>query len=117
MKLSDLEATFVGKYSPASIDDGKAISESYCELPTVEGAQGLLFICPKCGNHSILCWFKNPRNAPAVPIETYPKPGRWEFGGDEINSITLTPSVDLSQGKNDKDSCLWHGFVKNGDAA
>lgn len=51
MKLTDLEADFVGGLSA----DGK----SYRVVSTLAEAQGVMFICPKCGGHSILCWFKD----------------------------------------------------------
>jgi hypothetical protein len=111
MRLAELEATFVGEYNAQG---------GFRELPTVEGAQGLLFICPKCQNHSVLVWFKNPRNAPVVPIDALPKPGRWSFSGDTINTVSLVPSVDLSKIDTEHPAspcrCYWHGFVKDGDA-
>jgi len=112
MKLTELEAEFVGGY--------KENPESYRHLPSVEGAQGVLFICPKCENHSILCWFANPRNAPKVPDSVFPKPGRWTFSGETIETLTLDPSIDLSKidQKNPASAtrCYWHGFVANGEA-
>lgn len=115
MKLRDLRAYFVGQY------DHEAGTMRH--LDSVEGAQGIAFLCPKCfqenggsvGTHSVLCWFLNPRNAPPVPDEADPKPGRWEFSGDTIDDITFTgpaaASVLITSG------CMWHGFVKNGEAA
>lgn len=112
MKLFALEATFIGRYNH---DD-----RSHYHLPSVEGAQGLLFICPKCQNHSVICWFANPRNAPTVPDDAFPGPGRWTLAGDTIDTLSLHPSVDLSK-INDKHPahpgrCYWHGWVANGEA-
>lgn len=120
MKLTDLEPTFVGDYHHGT--DSPTDRTTYRELgPTVDGAQGVLFICPKCGNHSILCWFKNPRNAPPVPAEAFPRPGRWTFSGDTFDVLSLTPSVDLStitpESPASPGRCYWHGFVTNGEAA
>ena len=58
MKLSDLDAAFVGNYN--------ADEDSFLVLPTIEGGQGLLFVCPLCGNHRVLCWFtrRTPRTMP-----------------------------------------------------
>lgn len=113
MKLTDLDAVFVGMYQ-------KTLITSYQELRSVEGAQGVLFVCPKCQNHSILCWFKNPRNSQPVPEDAEPKPGRWTFTGDTIDTLTLTPSVDISkvdaQNPASETRCYWHGFIQNGDA-
>lgn len=114
MKLRDLEARFVGEVS----QDGKY----FRYLDSVEGAQGIMFLCPKCfkanggrvGTHMVLCWFANPRNAPKVPDNMDPKPGRWNFQGETIDELTFVGpgafSVLLTSG------CNWHGFVKNGDA-
>lgn len=106
MRLIDLEPKFVGNYH---VNDAHQVC--YNILDSVDGAQGVLFTCPKCGGHSILCWFKNPRNAPPVPADAFPKPGRWEFAGDTFDVLSLTPSVDLSVGGV---GCLWHGHVTNG---
>lgn len=114
MKLTELEPTFVGEYH------GLGNPTTYRELPSVEGAQGVLFICPKCQKHSVLCWFKNPRNAPAVPNDAFPRPGRWTFSGDTFDVLSLEPSIDLStitpENPADPSRCYWHGWVKNGEA-
>lgn len=105
----------MGGYSE---QDGRV---TFRELPSVEGAQGILFICPKCQNHSILCWFNNPRNAQPVPPEATPRPGRWTFTGDTVDEVSLLPSVDLSvvdaEHPGPPTRCMWHGWVKNGEAA
>lgn len=105
MKLADLEPTFVGNYN----------SETHAmrQLDSVEGAQGVIFVCPKCGNHAVLCWFRNPHNAPVVPDDALPGPGRWTFNGDSFDVLTLSPSIDLSRGAGE---CNWHGFITNGVA-
>lgn len=112
MKLSALEATFIGRYNHAN--------RSHFQLDSVDGAQGLLFVCPKCQRHSIIAWFSNPRNAPRVPDDAFPGPGRWTLNGDTIDTLSLHPSVDLSKidAKNPEHPgrCYWHGWVKNGDA-
>lgn len=115
MRLSQLEATFVGNLC---YTDSR---ESFRHLPTKDGAQGLLLICPKCQNHSVLIWFLNPCNAAPVPAEAKPGPGRWTFSGDGIETLSLTPSVDLSKIDNEHPEspcrCYWHGFVTNGEAS
>lgn len=103
-KLIDLEATFIGAYEH---------EHGWHERMAVDGAQGVQFICPKCGNHSIVCWFSNPRNAAPVPDAAFPRPGRWAFTGDTIETLTLHPSIDLSG----SDGCKWHGSVKDGVAS
>jgi hypothetical protein len=114
MRLVELEAKFIGGYK---VVDGHV---SFRELPDDQGAQGVLFVCPKCQGHSVICWFSNPRNAPPVPAAAFPRPGRWAAEGS-IDNLTLMPSVDLS--KIDEENpespgrCYWHGWVTNGEAA
>ena len=132
MKLRDLDAKFVGQWKP----DG-----GFRELgDSIDSAQGILFQCPRCaagkaagaddaihryieGDHYILIWFTNPRNAPVVPVDpNWSNRCRWTLSGDTIDSLTLSPSVDLSKGdpshgiKPDP-NCMWHGQVSNGEAS
>lgn len=121
MRLTDLDARFIGGWH----------ERGYSVLDSVEGAQGVMFQCPLCaeacepgeedgrrfvhGAHYIICWFRNPRNAPRVPDDADPKPGRWNFEGDTIDALTFTgpeaASVLLTSG------CRWHGFVRNGETS
>lgn len=127
MRLRDLDARFVGGWRPGNHRD----------LPSIEGAQGLLFQCPFCaagkpavveedgsrgfaGAHYVLCWFANPINAERVPDSEFPGPGRWTFSGTSIDDATLSPSVNLdvhTTHTGDPHECRWHGWVKSGDAA
>jgi hypothetical protein len=111
LKLRDLDACFVSN----------ATEMSFHEQESIEGAQGVMFVCPLCKNHSVLCWFKNPRNAPAVPKEMEPGPGRWTAFGSGIEDLTLNPSVNLDVYPTVPDAgqkpCRWHGWVRNGEAA
>jgi hypothetical protein len=97
MKLTDLDATFIKLKSDSSFQRIDSIAE----------AQGILFVCPKCQSHSVICWFQG------VPDHVFPKPGRWTPGGTGLEDLTLKPSVFLNSGS----GCGWHGFVTNGDAA
>lgn len=117
MKLTKENATFVGSYT----EEGEEKTVSFREQVLVAEAQGILFECPKCaGSHQVLCWFSNPRNAPVVPATAFPRPGRWTFSGDTVETLTLTPSVDLSLVDADHPAsdqrCYGHGFVTNGEA-
>lgn len=129
MRLSELNATFIGRYHR-----GNGTPEdptTWSVLDTVEGAQGLEFQCPKCaegkervpgmfggfaraGAHHVICWFVNPRNAEKVPDDVAPVPGRWMFTGNSIEDITFeglpANSVRLLSG------CDWHGFIVKGEA-
>ncbi len=110
MRLHDLDAEFIGGWYELG----------FRVLPSVEGAQGLLFQCPMCvvgksrgnratrkgdapltrtwfeGAHYILCWFSNPRNTTPVPDDEPPLPGRWLFTGDGIDFLSLSGSIFLS---------------------
>lgn len=82
--------------------------------PTLQDADGVLFLCPLCyrtnngkiGTHSVLCWFRG-----RVPDDRHPGPGRWDVTGTSIDDLSLSPSIQLLGG-----GCSWHGFVTNGDA-
>ena len=122
MKLSDLEAKFVGRFAPSEYQhDPKVQSWGFFENVSVVDAQGVLFICPKCQSHSVLIMFANPRSGQVVPAIAFPKnEKRWRFMGDTIDTLTLTPSVDLSQitpeNPASQERCYWHGWIKNGTA-
>jgi hypothetical protein len=91
MRLLDLNPRFIGGYQ-----DG-----GFRELPSVDGAQGILFLCPVCwqknggpvGTESMICWFTNPLNAQQVPDSAYPGPGRWRRDGETLDTLTLGPGV------------------------
>ena len=116
MSLTELEAYFVGEYNDVAPNGHVTLRR----LDSVEGAQGVQFLCPKCfkenkgpiGTHSILCWFLNPRNALNVPDEADPKPGRWIFEGEKLEELSFVgpaaASILLTSG------CGWHGFIRSG---
>lgn len=100
-RLVDLEASFIKLIAP----DG-----SFDEVPSIAEAQGVMFNCPKCEAHSVICWSRSR----GVPDGIEPGPGRWEMSGTDLTDLTLKPSVDLSRSGV---GCLWHGWVTGGDAA
>jgi hypothetical protein len=124
MRLRDLNARFLKQADPASrsvrLDDG------------IEGAQGVIFQCPRCaagkeiveeegrrfvrGVHSVRIFFSNPFGVAVAPQEVDDNP-RWEVSGSCIDDLTLSPSVNLDLPENGPDCCRWHGWVKSGDAA
>jgi len=120
--LRDLDAQFVGH-----VVSDLQLRSYRRQGNQVEGAQGVLFQCPVCsvgleegtedgrhfyrGAHYVLVWFRNPRNAPNVPAEVWPKP-RWTFTGDTLDTLTLTPSINLIDDKGN--TTCWHGHVTNG---
>ena len=117
MRLRGLDAKFI---------DGCGADGSFWESrnPPIGAAQGVLFLCPLCfarnggrpGTHSILVPFANR----GVPAAFEPKLPRWTASGTGIDDLTISPSIDLSKdgaGHPRPEGCLWHGFVRNGDAA
>lgn len=115
MRLTDLNA----KFERIEKRDGQTV---YVEVATIEEAQGVIFLCPKCfaanggpaGTHSVICWSRSR----GVADEERPGPGRWALKGTGLHDLTLDAdppnaarSVFLQGG------CRWHGFVTNGEAA
>lgn len=108
MKLTDLEPEFL-RY------EGALDPVAFRRIETMEGANGIIFICPKCfhangfvrpGVHSVVCW------APGVPIGIgLTDPGRWEMKGTSFADLTLvasSSSILLLAG------CCAHFFITNG---
>lgn len=124
MRLRDLDAQFIAHVNAAT--------RSSRRQDSIDGAQGIMFQCPKCaegkergeedgrrfvrGAHYILVCFANPVNAPVAPAE-YDKNPRWQMSGSSIDDLTLMPSINLDIPGVEHDGCRWHGWVKNGDAA
>lgn len=123
MRLVDLDAEFLGGYNRKS---GRASYRR--QANAIDGAQGVIFQCPKCaegepsevedgrryvpGAHYVLVWFAVPRGADPVPPDATPGPARWSVvSGTGLDDLTLAPSILLPG-----PGCGWHGFVKNGDA-
>lgn len=124
MKLTELDAHFLANYRT---EDGATCYDLH---PTLDGAQGIIFQCPKCaegkergeengrkfvrGAHRVVCWFGNPINGEPVPADASPLPGRWNPSGTGLDDLTFVgpgaASVLLTGG------CGWHGFVRNGEA-
>lgn len=67
---------------------------------------GLMFTCPKCRNHQVICWFAH------VGQDVNPKPGRWDVWGTSFEDVSLRPSVNLTG-----PGCGWHGFVGGGQVS
>jgi len=115
VKLTDLDAAFVA-LAPGG----------FRELAGIEGAQGVMFQCPKCaadkphdgqgfvGAHYVLCWFRNPRGAESVADDVDPKPGRWEIAGTGLTDLSFIGPAAASIGL--MGGCRWHGFLRNGKA-
>jgi hypothetical protein len=93
----------------------KRLDASWQEMDTLEGADGLKFLCPLCyhknggpvGTHVVICWFVG-----RVPDDETPGPGRWTPRGTGLDDLTFVPSEGRTQ------SVLitghWHGYVTDG---
>ena len=82
-------------------------------VETLREAQGVEFLCPKCGEHNIICWSRSR----GVPDNVRPGPGRWQLIGTVLEDLTL--AVDPPNAGNSikvNAGCAWHGFVVNGFA-
>jgi len=89
-------------------------NQSWRCVEEIEGADGVLFLCPKCfetnsgevGTHSIICW------APHIPLlPDLTGPGRWALKGTSVEDLSLvagSSSVLLNGG------CNAHFFVECG---
>jgi hypothetical protein len=73
------------------------------------GARGLIFDCPKCRDHRIVCWDFS------VGPEIAPGPGRWAIKGPDLDKLSLsgdgraTDSIKVRP-------CGWHGCIAYGEA-
>lgn len=96
-KLSDLNCVCVRAKDSSSFREGVPFDR----------AHGIMFDCPKCGNHKILVWLAER----GVPNELTPLP-RWRIAqGTKLDTLYLEPSMILLSLP-----CGWHGFVRNGEA-
>jgi len=136
VRLRDLDARFIHEATKAG-----------CRLSyrdNVQGMQGVMFQCPKCGEglergkkgrrrfirgaHYIRVFFSNPVGVEVAPPDAdlrndgSPNP-RWEMTGATIEDLTLKPSINCDipwkdkQGVEHQSSCKFHGFVTSGDVA
>lgn len=103
-KLADLDATFVRLTNPRGDFD---------ETAAIADAQGVMFDCPKCGAHSVLCWSRSR----GVPDDVQPGPGRWRLVGTSLDDLTLDAEPGKSRSVRLTGACGWHGFVTDGEAA
>ena len=80
-----------------------------------------MFLCPKCGDHSVICWFVNPKQGAPVPPETTPGPGRWTRSGETIESLTLLGSGPGGSGMRSVQlgggGCQAHFYVTDGQVS
>lgn len=98
MKLTNLDATFIGEHDPET--------GSHTHDVSFEEAQALEFRCPKCGKHHIFLWFKDRVDDPTIPEKQ-----KWTIvSGNGLDNLTLQPSILTHH------PCSWHGYVRDGEA-
>lgn len=136
IKLIDLDAEFVrwedrpnpaGRaadgFSTETAEDCARWTAAGCPrqpstyLPTVATlaeAQGVVFDCPKCRNHSIMIAFQGRGVLDHQATRaSNGRPTRWNVvGGSGLQDLSLSPSIDCTPSN---PNC-WHGFVTNGVA-
>jgi hypothetical protein len=112
VKLRELNPQFL-RYEG---EDGKLMHAGEPPDVTLEQADALMFLCPKCfmenggapRTHRVIC------NRPRVPLRPgiYVGPGRWEFHGTGFDDLTLvagSSSILLEGG------CQAHFFIRSGE--
>ena len=110
-KLAELHPRF---YGMPVVEAG---SETWAYAETLQAAEGVWFLCPKCflangkqrpGVHGVVCW------SPKVPKTFVPGPGRWKLVGTDIHDLSLvasSSSVHLTS----EDGCRAHFYVHKGE--
>lgn len=113
MRLTELDPEFIRWEDRTEVVDGMLVTRAY--LPSASSladAQGILFDCPKCRNHSVQVAFAG--RAVADHHGTHAsdgRPTRWQVSGSAFDDLTLTPSVDCTP----SDPNCWHGHITNGE--
>ena len=82
----------------------------------IEDAQGMELACPACGHdpgrerdaHYLRVFFQGR----GVPDGALPGPGRWAVSGSGLADVTLSPSIDCTNGG--RGPCKFHGWIENG---
>lgn len=98
MKLTDLEPEFL------KLNEDKSMQR----INNIKDADGIMFNCPKCQAHSIICWQLH------VDENLDPKPGRWIFQGNNYEDLTLRRVISSSVLLTGT-GCGAHFFVENGE--
>jgi len=128
VRLRDLEAYFtkcrdrpvdMTSWEDTNANPGKTTVRGYRHVETLAEADGVWFLCPKCyvknggvlGTHMIAIGFADRDCLPgSYSQDRNGVDTRWNVSGADIDSLTLTPSIDLSQPEI-VSCCGWHGFV------
>ena len=103
MRYADVHTAFLAYQDELRFNRVESLAE----------ADGILFTCPDCGKHQVICW------QPQVPQKMTPGPGRWSMTGTGVNDLTLTAgssSIQLGYDIEEKDvNCKAHFWITNGE--
>ena len=130
MRLIELGPQFV-RYGmePAPAHHGRRMADGVIEwggflvetrkpVESLEEAQGVWFLCPKCylanggvvGTHACEVTFEGRGVSPEHGCQgSDGKPTRWAVSGSGFEDLTVTPSIQLIGG------CNWHGYITKGE--
>lgn len=117
MKLRDLEAFFT-KYHERAVPPDQyfegvmhtsGVQRSFHRVDTLEEADGVWFICPKCfaaDRHRVKVGFHGKATPGTYGHNSKGEPVLWTVaGGTSLDDLQLTPSIQI------EGCCNWHGFV------
>lgn len=112
LRLRDLQASFLRL-------DRTADRTLYHRVESIDEAQGVIFLCPKCfkanggsvGTHMIICWSRSR----GVPDDEPPGPGRWYLGGRSLDDLILDGEGGQPRSIQLTSDCGWHGYVTHGE--
>jgi hypothetical protein len=94
------------------------LNPKWCALREGGDAIAISFECPHCRECKLVVFFADPVDTNGLPgidldvthyIAEHPERPYWHRTGDTYDTLTLSPSVDVSKHGH------WHGFVTNGD--
>lgn len=110
----------IGQPQPdGSIQWGGFPQATWTPVKTRAEADAVWFLCPLCfrknggnkGTHWVRVDFHGSRTPDEHVIHnSQGLPVRWHATGDSLDTLSLTPSIQLNGG------CGWHGYVTNGSA-
>lgn len=100
MKLTDLNPQFIGAGGEGITRDGEPVPE--------RRGIGITFNCP-CGcDELVFIPFRNPLDG-GPPWDSDPRRALWDRTGEDVETLTLTPSIQRLGG------CRWHGWIRSGE--
>lgn len=93
-------------------EEAMADREYYVPVGTLAEADGVMFDCPKCRDHKVMCWFYGK-----VADSVTPGPGRWAPRGSGLHDLTFVPNPrsDQTSVKLEGGGCGAHFNVVNGE--